>query len=727
MLTIEQKQVAVLVKKLKDGREPLTADERTRLEAYKRQQRGADVAERMRRSTALRMDIASKPDWKQISDRRAACANGLSAFIREYLGHRFTLPNSPDQIECLDRIQAVALGKAGERQAVASPRGDGKTERTLAATVWAILYGHHRYVVVIGANLDKAKKIVTEIEQELADNDLLLLDWPYLCEPIRRAYAKPNRAKFLTMDGEPIRLECRTCKLVLPTWSGDPAKTGGSIIEAAGILGVRGLRHTTASGEVLRPTLALIDDPQTFEVAASPEQVAKIEAVIQGDILKMAGPRRRVSAFLNVTVIKNNDVADRFLDHKRHPEWRGIRKKMIYQWPKRKDLWEQYAEHRRNGILEGDKGATATAFYLAHRAEMDEGATVGWEHRYSPDQGEHSALQHAYNILIDDSEAAFMAECQNEPLQHTAHVYEIKPEIVASRVNKMPAGEAPALARVITAFVDVNRYGLTWAACAWLSNMTGYVIGYGIHPEGRPVFDPKNPGTETEAQALFRCLSELGAILTRRGAFMRAGEPAPLNCLMIDCGYLSETVLQFHRTAPLPTMIIPSRGRAARTFNTRQNAKTVRRGDAWRVDEWTGGNVLIHNSDFHRMMMHQAWLLPHGAPGGLTIFGDSPAQHMAFARQITAERLAEYVKGDVCDHFVWRPVPGERNDFLDALVGARVGALYLLNVSGQQQLSQGAPAQPAQPSATPRPATQRPRAPAYVAGWEPQRGGFWHP
>jgi len=99
MLTIEQKQVAVLVKKLKDGREPLTADERTRLEAYKRQQRGADVAERMRRSTALRMDIASKPDWKQISDRRAACANGLSAFIREYLGHRFTLPNSPDQIE----------------------------------------------------------------------------------------------------------------------------------------------------------------------------------------------------------------------------------------------------------------------------------------------------------------------------------------------------------------------------------------------------------------------------------------------------------------------------------------------------------------------------------------------------------------------------------------------------------------------------------------------------
>jgi hypothetical protein len=98
---------------------------------------------------------------------------------------------------------------------------------------------------------------------------------------------------------------------------------------------------------------------------------------------------------------------------------------------------------------------------------------------------------------------------------------------------------------------------------------------------------------------------------------------------------------------------------------------------------------------------------------------------MAFARQVTAERLAEYVKGDLCDHYVWRPVPGERNDFLDCLTGCRVGALYMLNVSGQQQLSQGAPAQTApQPAqqrsaaTTPRPAAPQRQRVEMLPGWE---------
>ena len=222
-----------------------------------------------------------------------------------------------------------------------------------------------------------------------------------------------------------------------------------------------------------------------------------------------------------------------------------------------------------------------------------------------------------------------------------------------------------------------------------------------------------------------------GKNLTRPGAFMRAGHPARLDAVLVDCGYLTETVLQFCRTVPLPGMWVPSRGRAARTFNVRQNAKTVRRGDGWRVDEWTGGNVLIHNSDAHRMQLHQAFLLPHGAPGGLTIFGDTPARHVSFARQVTAERLAEFVRGDVCDHYAWHPVPGEKNDYLDATVGARVAALYLLNVAGAPLA--GAPAQPTGTQATktgpapvqqpPRPTVPRPdrHSVSVLPGWEARR------
>ncbi|WP_196299655.1 hypothetical protein, partial [Streptococcus pneumoniae] len=57
----------------------------------------------------------------------------------------------------------------------------------------------------------------------------------------------------------------------------------------------------------------------------------------------------------------------------------------------------------------------ATAYYLANKSAMDEGAVVTWDECYDRDS-EASALQHAYNILIDDGAEAFASECQNAPL-----------------------------------------------------------------------------------------------------------------------------------------------------------------------------------------------------------------------------------------------------------------------------------------------------------------------
>ncbi len=731
-LTTEQKQVAGLVKKLK-ANEPLTADQRSLLETYKRQTK-PDAAERWRQTRSVRMDIASKPAWRQISARRAACASNLPLFIATYLSHQFTLPNSPDQNECLERIQAVALGKAGERQAQASPRGDGKSSRTLAATLWAILYGHHRYVVTIGANLDKAKKIVSEIEQELADNDLLFEDWPSICEPIRRAYSKPNRAKYLTMDGEPIRLECRTCKLVLPIWSGEPGGIGGSVIEAAGILGVRGLRHATAGGDVLRPTLALIDDPQTFETAQSLDQCDKIEQVIQGDILKMAGPRKRVSAFLNCTVIKAGDVASRFLDHKKHPEWRGIRKKLVYSWPKAKKLWEEYAEQRRSGILDGNKGAAATDFYLQHRAEMDEGAVLGWEHRFSPDNGEHSAIQHAYNTLIDDGEAAFQAEMQNEPIEKTVTVVTLTPEIVMSRINGFAPGTATEASRFTSAFIDVNRRGLAWAAVAWQANLTGNVLGYGVWPEdGRPVWSEKEPRGQTEESAVYRSLVELSERLTKP-IFKIHTIAVTLDRILVDVGYLGDAVFQFLAYAHGARKWIQfgaSRGRSANAF--RFPAEVERLEYAF-FEEWQKkGRVLVHDSDYHRMKVQESFSLQHGAPSSISLYGDSPAVHREFSKEICAEQLQQFVPSQVPSKsglYLWTRVPGQRNEALDCLVGCRVGAVLWLArtiavapMTAQQQQPQAPAPAVSQPQAQP-PGTSPQTSPqiSYEPGW----GGNWN-
>ena len=122
--------------------------------------------------------------------------------------------------------------------------------------------------------------------------------------------------------------------------------------------------------------------------------------------------------------------------------------------------------------------------------------------------------------------------------------------------------------------------------------------------------------------------------------------------------------------------IIASRGRGSKTYKA---AKVIGRpGDGWHVSEWAGkGRVLIHNADFWRMNAQKAFLLPPGAPGSCSIFGNDIKEHSKFASHVTAEILHELIHGDVCDYYNWHRIPGESNDLLDALVGTYVGASAL--------------------------------------------------
>jgi hypothetical protein len=93
----------------------------------------------------------------------------------------------------------------------------------------------------------------------------------------------------------------------------------------------------------------------------------------------------------------------------------------------------------------------------------------------------------------------------------------------------------------------------------------------------------------------------------------------------------------------------------------------------YHVTEFKGrGRVLVHNADWWRMATQKGFLLPPGSPGSIALFGKTPRLQRELAEQICSERLVEYIKGEVQDHYVWRVAPGRRNDLLDALVGAVV-------------------------------------------------------
>ena len=123
------------------------------------------------RSKALTgRDIGAIPPAADAA-RRAECAASLRRFCEVYLSARFTLSWSDDHLRTIARMEEAITG--GGLFALAMPRGSGKTTLCEAAAMWATITGRRKYVLVIGATSDAAKKVLLSIKTELETNDVL--------------------------------------------------------------------------------------------------------------------------------------------------------------------------------------------------------------------------------------------------------------------------------------------------------------------------------------------------------------------------------------------------------------------------------------------------------------------------------------------------------------------------------------------------------------------------
>lgn len=84
------------------------------------------------------------------------------------------------------------------------------------------------------------------------------------------------------------------------------------------------MKHKHVDGSSVRPSLVLIDDPQTDESARSPSQCAARERILAGAILDLAGPGRKIAGLMALTVVRPADLADRILDREQHPQWKSV-------------------------------------------------------------------------------------------------------------------------------------------------------------------------------------------------------------------------------------------------------------------------------------------------------------------------------------------------------------------------------------------------------------------
>lgn len=632
-----------------------------------------------REAKVIQWDIGAEEDAREA---REFMRYDLKSFCKSVMPNAFPLEFGEYHLSMIAKMQKVIL--QGGNSADAMPRGSGKSTLATAAFIWAVLFGHRRYGAIIGNESEAAKGLMESVKTEIWLGEGIGKYWPKLQKYIKEGDGQSQKFRhMLNSDQTPPLIKWSTDLVRFPsTPKVEEDEWSGGILQACGITGrIRGMQTKLDDGTVLRPDFVLIDDPQTRESAGSFKQTNDREATIDGDIKGLAGPGKNIAAFMAMTVIYPHDLACHYLDPVKHPEWQADKVPMIVSWPEQRDeLWQEYNMMRVSAMREKREPKEAWEFYERHREEMDKGAKVYWEDRKYPT--DISGLQHAMNLYFDNPNA-FLAEYQNEPIEHTGgRPYIIEEMTVMEATNGRKQLSVPDDAQILVSFTDINYSGLNTVILASTNDAVRYVVDYQTYPgNGRPLYDPKDTlkKNQSDQLAIARALDvHIPAIAAMR--YMRNGKLVRPDLVLIDCGAWMDLVFRWcdANRHKIGVNVFPSRGRAYNKY--RPSGVVGKPGDNWHVADWEKrGRVLVHNADEWRMRTQKAFLLPGGTKGSVTLFGDKPTAHKRFADEVCAEVLDEYIEATEGGNqfFKWGKKVGVANDLLDALVGAVVATSYL--------------------------------------------------
>lgn len=618
-------------------------------------------------------------------ERRTEGEDSFARFCKLYFPNIYRLPWSEFHLKAAEKLQRAI--EYGGLFAFAMPRGTGKTSLCESAMIWGILTGRVKYGVLVGATGKASTKRLKSIKVELSFNDLLLQDFPEACYPLKCLDWSARKAEGQRYQGEKTMVEWATERLVMPTIPGSPSS--GSVIDVLGITGeIRGLNHKLKDGTLTRPDLAICDDPQTRESAASPTQSETRAEIISGDVAYLAGPDKPIAVVIPCTVIHQGDLADRMLNRKLHPEWQGERTRMVEKFPERVDLWEKYEEILRVEWDNERDGTAATEFYRQNREEMDRGAMVTWEHRKRSDQ--LSALEHAMVLMFRDK-GAFFAEYQNDPLERgQGDIRELTANEICAKANGVARGLVPAGHSLLTSFVDVQGKALFWAVISWKPDFTGHIVDYGAWPDQGMRYFTLSKIKKTIGRAiqkggfeakLYAALELLHAELMGREYMREDGTALRINLGLVDGNWGKSTAIvrEFSRHSPYASLVAPCHGRyvgAASRPLTEGGRQADRIGHYWRTSAIEAQQHLLYDVNYWKSFSHERLAVPFGDSGCLSIFGEA-SDHQMLADNLLAEyRVRVEARGQVKDEWKLSPAKPD-NHFLDCVVGCCAGASYL--------------------------------------------------
>lgn len=677
------------------------------------------MARRSREQTAAVAEIGPIPPVKD-PKRRRACERDLHLFLTTYFPHSTGLnPFSDDHRRVIERIQRCALSGGRFWQAVY--RGFAKSTIAENTAIWATAYGHRGYVVIFGADKGAADDQIESIRLELETNDLLYEDFPEMCHPIRALEGKPQRCKSQCLDGERTYIEWKAGRIVLADvrvpkgWmprvkAGTRAPCAGAILRTKGLMGgSRGLKHKRPDGTAVRPDFVILDDIQTDESALSPPQCTKRLGVIKKSVVKLAGHNKALAIVANNTVIAKNDAVDQVLTLPEYSAWQTERIPMVRSWGSAhethwlstyKDLRTTY--DRNDPESQARAHAAATEYYRAHRAVMDAGFEVSWEHCYDPEK-EISAQQHAMNALIDDGIESFMSECQQTPLELQLGSGAMTVEMVRAKASGRAWRTVPATARWLTSHMDVHDDLLYVGVLAIGEDFTAQVIEYGTWPkqsrsyytlrDAKPTLrewcdqvarHSRQVAPTTKEAVILAGLVHVARELLSREYPRDDGSVAQVDRLGIDIGYQEDTVMQAIRAIGAGPRVVPMRGvgiTASGKPIVEWKGPARDKGDHWLWTVEAGRNyrVVKYDSNHWKSRLRNAIAAATGDAGGLSLPG-KPEEHHLLGEHLAAEYPTE-TEGRGRKLEEWNAKPGGHdNHHLDNLnnclvLGSVLGAV----------------------------------------------------
>lgn len=334
----------------------------------------AQLADDLRRQIDANLDGWDVSAAAIAERRRRVCdpLRGFAFWDQHYFPHYGKAAPSALHEYLYERLPVIVNTPAGQRDAIAAPRGEAKsTKVSMSFVLWCVVTGAKHYVVIVMDAFEQAAEMLEAIKAELEANPRIANDFPEAC-----GQGKVWRAG------------------VIVTANGRKVEAFGSAKK------IRGRRHGAH-----RPDLAIMDDIENDENVTTPAQRDKLQRFVTASVLNLGPPDDSMDAILIGTVLHYDSVLSRFL---KNPLWHRKVFKAIIHWPDRMDLWERFEHLLITGETPAKGEAEALALYEANRAEMDKGAQVSWP-----------ALRPLVKLMIKrarEGHAAFDNEQQNDPI-----------------------------------------------------------------------------------------------------------------------------------------------------------------------------------------------------------------------------------------------------------------------------------------------------------------------